>query len=161
MREAKSLDGIISYLTRKHVGNVHAKGIVTITSKSVSTDDPRYGPKNVAHLNSDSVFWSKDEPGQWLCWDFREMRVRPTHYTAWAAWLKSWVIEGSMDGENWAEIDRQIDNQDFKDGWHTASFTVSNPEQCRFIRLSQTGHDHYGDSSLALRAVEFFGTLSE
>jgi hypothetical protein len=30
--EARSLDGIISYLTRKHGGNVHDKGIVTITS---------------------------------------------------------------------------------------------------------------------------------
>jgi hypothetical protein len=33
--EAKSLDGIISYLTKEHDENVEEKGIVTITSKSV------------------------------------------------------------------------------------------------------------------------------
>jgi hypothetical protein len=38
LKEAKSLEGIISYLTRKHGGNVHDKGIVTITSKSVASD---------------------------------------------------------------------------------------------------------------------------
>jgi hypothetical protein len=35
LRGAKPFDGTISYLTRKHGGNVHDKGIVTITSKSV------------------------------------------------------------------------------------------------------------------------------
>jgi hypothetical protein len=32
---ANSLDGIVSYLTQKYRGNVHDKGIVTITSKSL------------------------------------------------------------------------------------------------------------------------------
>jgi hypothetical protein len=40
LKEAKSVDGIISYLTRKHGGNVHGKGIATITSKSVMYDAP-------------------------------------------------------------------------------------------------------------------------
>jgi hypothetical protein len=38
---AKLLNGIISYLTKKYRGNVHEKGIVTITSKSVD-GDPDY-----------------------------------------------------------------------------------------------------------------------
>jgi hypothetical protein len=141
-------------------------GIVTITLKSVITDDPMFAPKNAADLTSGSQFSSNDEPGQWICWDFREMRVRPTHYTIWAAWLKSWVVEGSLDGESWTEIDRQTNNQDF-------SFAVSNPAGCRFIRLTQTDGPHWkvrhGDDELDLRpvdfllfyAVEFFGTLSE
>jgi hypothetical protein len=33
LKEAESSEGIISYLTRKYGGNVHDKGIVTITSK--------------------------------------------------------------------------------------------------------------------------------
>jgi hypothetical protein len=39
LQDAKSVEGIISYLTRKHGGNVHDKGIVTITSKSVHDDN--------------------------------------------------------------------------------------------------------------------------
>jgi hypothetical protein len=176
MQTPESLEGIISYLTKKHGGNVHEKGIVTITSKSVR-DDPEYAPKNVAVLTSDSWFQSKNEPGQWVCWDFREMRVRPTHYTIRALLLKSWVVEGSLDGKSWTEIDRQTNNQDFDyagetctddcagsasctDDWETASFAVSNPSECRFIRLTQTGKRYY-DDHLLLNAVEFFGTLSE
>jgi hypothetical protein len=35
LREAKSPDRMISYLTRKQDGNVHKKGIIAIPSKSV------------------------------------------------------------------------------------------------------------------------------
>jgi hypothetical protein len=80
MKEAKSLDGIISYLTKKHGGNIHEKGIVRTTSKSGSFD------------------FSEHEPGQWVCWDCREMRVRPTNYTILSSYLKSWVLEGSLAG---------------------------------------------------------------
>jgi hypothetical protein len=94
MKSAKSLDGIISYLTKKHSGNVQEKGIVTITSKSVYSDHPNYAPKYLADLTSDSAFQSKKEPGQWVCWDFGEMRVHPTHYTIRSSLLKSWVVFG-------------------------------------------------------------------
>jgi hypothetical protein len=55
-----SLDGIISHRTRRHGGNVHDKGIVTITSKSFLVRAMR----NVADLTSDSRFGSGSEPGQ-------------------------------------------------------------------------------------------------
>jgi hypothetical protein len=48
MKEAKSLEGILLYLTAKHGGHVHEKGIVRITSKSVWADHPRYLAKNAA-----------------------------------------------------------------------------------------------------------------
>jgi hypothetical protein len=161
MKEAKSLDGIISYLTKKHGGNVQEKGIVTITSKSVY-DDPKCALKNVADLTSDSYFCSTNEPGQWVCWDFREMRVRPTHYTIRTDCLKSWVVEGSLDGSSWTEIDRQTDNYDFNHSYiQTASFAVSKPAEFRFIRLTQIGTNHFRNDQLGLAAVEFFGALSE
>jgi hypothetical protein len=180
MEEAKSLDGIIAYLTKKHRGNVQEKGIVTMTSKSVSSsdDDPFYpmlavsdgrdcALKNVPDLTSDSYFLSKDEPGQLVCWDFREMCVRSTHYTIRAFYLKLWVVEGSLDGSNWTEMDRKTNNLDFDDDlywnkkWNTASFAVSKPVEFRFIRLTQTDKRHDGSDYLVLCAVEFFGTLSE
>jgi hypothetical protein len=162
MKELRSLEGIISYLTQKYNGNVFEKGIITITSKSVYSDHPKYALKNVADLNdSDSHFWSKNEPGQWVCWDFRDMRVLPTHYTLRSAWLKSWVLEDSMDGENWREIDRQTNTQDSNAAWRMASFAISSPAECRFIRLTQTGANHVSRDDLYLRALELFGTLLE
>jgi hypothetical protein len=118
MQAPDSLEGIISYLTKKHGGNVHEKGIVTITSQSAYPD----ALKHVADLTSRTGFDSTNEPGQWVCWDFREMRVRPIHYTIRAAVLKSWVVEGSLDGESWTELDRQTDNEDFTVFWSTDSF---------------------------------------
>jgi E3 ubiquitin-protein ligase HECTD1 len=161
LKEASPLDGIISYLTRKHGGNVADNRIVTITSKSVGPD-LEFSLENVAYLAlSYSEFRSQDEPGQWICWDFGELRVRPTHYTIRAYSLKSWVVEGSLDGSSWTEIDRQTDNQDFKDHANTASFAVSNPSDFRFIRLTQTDKNHMGADDLYLVAVEFFGILVE
>jgi hypothetical protein len=158
--EGQIVDGIISDLTRKHGGNVHDKGIVTITSKSVS-DNPRYALRNVADLNSDSYFWSKNQPGQWVCWDFHEMRVRPTHYTIRSHYLKSWVVESSLDFINWTEIDRKTDTEDLKNFSETASPAVSNSAECRFIRLTQTGKRDDGSYSLPIRSFEVFGVLIE
>jgi hypothetical protein len=155
----KSRDGIIAYLTKQHGGNVHDEEVVTITSKSVYGDDPYQDLKNVADLTSDAYFESKNETGQWVCWDFRALRVLPTHYTIRSLRLKSWVVERSLDGQNWTEIDVQVGNQDFKYDWNTASFALSNSGECRFIRLTQTDKNHYGDDELRLRALEFFGTL--
>jgi hypothetical protein len=163
LKEFKSFEGIISYLTVKHGGNVQDKGIVTITAKSVYSDDPRYALVNIADLTSVSYFCSTPEPGQWICWNFRENRVRPTHYTIKSRWnrLKSWLVESSQDGENWTEIDRRTDNWDMNGEPWTASFAVCNSVECHFIRLTQTGKNHYDTYHLSIDSVEFFGTLLE
>jgi hypothetical protein len=170
-----NLDGIISYLTKKHGGNVHQMGLVTITSKSVYSDDPEYALRNIADLTAGSGFFSKNEPGQWVCWDFGEMRVHLTHYTISSGeFLRSWVVEGS-DGtsSNWKEIDWKLNQSNVL----RRSFAVSNPAGFRFIRLTQTANHpclrrtrwpfSRSDWSwldledfLILYAVEFFGTLS-
>jgi hypothetical protein len=62
LKKAKSLDGIISYLTRKHGGNVDDKGIVAITSKSVLDDHPDSAARNLANLTPAFWFESKYEP---------------------------------------------------------------------------------------------------
>jgi hypothetical protein len=172
LTKSKPLKGIISYLTRKHGGNIHDKGVVTITSKSVFSDNAEDSVRNVADVPSDSRFESEDEPGQWICWDFHKLRIRPTHYTITGGYLKSWVVESSLDGEAWTEIDRRTDNRDlndllrpasidFKAGCRTASFAFANSSECCFIRLTQTGKSHTEQHYLSIRAFEFFGTLLE
>jgi hypothetical protein len=161
MKSSQSLDGIISYLTKKHGGNVQENGIVAITASSASSGDPDYDLRSMADLDCASYFASKNEPGQWVCWDFRAMRVRPTHYAIRAWHPKSWVVEGLLDGSKWTAIDRKTDNQNFKNNWTVASFAVSKPAEFRFLRLTQTGRSHTGNDALLLSAVEFFGTLFE
>jgi hypothetical protein len=115
---------------------------------------------NMADPTPLAFFMSRNAPGQWVCWDFVELRIRPTHYTIWASRLRSWVLEGSVDGEIWKEIHRQTNSSHFKMGT-MASFPVSNQMGCRFIRLTQTGQDSDREDFLGLHAVEFFGTLWE
>jgi uncharacterized coiled-coil protein SlyX len=160
LRVVNSLKGIIAHLTWKHGGNVHDKGIVAITSKSVY-DDPEYAVRNLADLTFNPWFLSKNEPGQWVCWDFREMRIRPTHYTIGSAHLKSWVVESSLDFVNWTEIHRKTDDRDFNGHWMTKSFAVSKSVECRFVRLTQAGKTHERNDYLHIQAFEFFGTLLE
>jgi hypothetical protein len=106
------------------------------------------------------VFLLKKRAGQWIGWDFHKMRIRPSHYVIWAQPLKSSIVEGSINSVSWTEIDRQKKTREFKEAG-TASFAVSSAAEFRFIRLTQTGKRHNGDYQLALRAVEFFGTISE
>jgi hypothetical protein len=89
------------------------------------------------------------------------MRVRPTHYTIKAFRLQSWVVQRSMDGKAWKEIDRKTNSWDFRLGWAMASFAVSKLAECRFIRLTQTGKRYDANGYLSMKAFEFFGTLVE
>jgi hypothetical protein len=159
---SQSCQGVISHLTQQRRGNVYEKGIATVASKSVQseTTEPL---KNIGDLTSDSRYSSKNEPGQWVRWDCRQMRVRPNGYTLRARYLKSWVVEGSLDAMNWKEIDRQTDNQDFQPNptvdYPTASFRVPNKRPYGFLRLTQTDKNHRGNDFLFLSAVEFVGEL--
>jgi hypothetical protein len=161
MPEVESVNGIISYLTKKHGGNVHAKGIVTITSKSVSSLPGDNHVHAVADVDALSQLTSQDAPGQWVCWDFRDLRVRPSHYTLDSfSGLQSWVVEGSVDGLIWQEMHRETGSTAFP-FWKKASFAMRNSVECRFIRLTQTGPRRAGGDSMTLCAAEFFGILFE
>jgi hypothetical protein len=160
MKWAGSVDGIVSYLTNKFGGNVHEQGIVRITSKSAD-HRPEHALKNVANVSSSSFFVSKNEPSQWICWDFGRMRICPTHYTIRTKYLKSWVVASSVSGRTWTGIDRRDGNDFDMDLPRAASFTLSKPLEARFIRLTQTDKNHFPDDHLRLQALEFFGTLFE
>jgi hypothetical protein len=155
LKTVASLDGIISYLTAKHEGNVHEKELVVISAKSIC----RGSLMDVAELACDTFLMTKDGPSQWICWDFRGMRVRPTHYTMISYLMKTWVVEGSLDGSTWTVMDRHMDTLEYSGGWNKSSFAVANPMECRFVRLVQLGPSHSGTRTLYVRAFELFGEL--
>jgi hypothetical protein len=158
IKNPKSLDGIISFLTNGRPADVLENEAVTITAKSVSADESESGPSNCADLSGGSEFESKDAPGQWICWDFHERMISVSDYTIWTGCMKSWVVEGSVDGTEWRELDRRTEEKRLT----PASFAVStgsDSSQYRFIRLTQTEKNRYGSDILALNTVEFFGTL--
>jgi hypothetical protein len=102
-----SLDGIISHLTRKCGRNVHDREMVEIFS--MSSHGTSYRGKNAADLQTTTFFESEIWPYQWLCYDFKALRVKPTHYSIHAHsdnWhLRWWNLEGSVDGSSWILLD--------------------------------------------------------
>jgi hypothetical protein len=127
-------------------------------------DDPKWTRRNLAELTDRSSFGSQNAPGQWVMWDFGNLRISPTHYSIKSAknnHLRSWIVESSLDAVSWAKIDRRPNNSDLN-GWHVvASFPVSNSGKCRFIRLTQIGKNHSGFDDLVFSAFDIFGTLVE
>jgi hypothetical protein len=183
-------DGIIAHLTRDCGGNVHDRHVVEVTCGSFEKEthganphsgayDNRliFGAKNAADFETDSYFGSayrkneEDIPhtkNNWICYDFKEKRIVPTHHTIRAnGWfeggghLKSWLVETSADGETWREVARKEDTERLNGRFFTATFAVADGGECRFIRLVNIGRSHFGDDCLWISAWEIFGTLIE
>jgi hypothetical protein len=200
------LKGMIAYLTKLCKGNVHAQGLVLITSSTESGDTepaqriflmaqlermwaerggaksaplppswatldrrPSYGPDKAADLAGQSMFCSEDEPDQWICWDFQDMRVQLTNYSVQSGFWhfpRAWKLEGSIDGSEWNVIDVQNHekHENLFNGCRVVrSFDVTESEsvsEYRFIRLTQTDLNQHDAEFLEIAACEFFGTLT-
>jgi hypothetical protein len=164
-------DGIIAFLTQQCGGNVHALGVVSVTGSATLDGGSDYAPENVANIGTGQAFISRSslgKEGNWVCYDFKNRRVIPTHYTvrshddpAGREHLKSWVVQASVDGKSWQEIDSKTNNSKLNGFRNTCTFPVSPAGPCRYIRLVLTGKDHRDDFILQIEAWEIFGTLIE
>jgi hypothetical protein len=160
-REYDVPDGIIAHLTRECGGNVHNCHVVDVTCGSFEKEtlgaNPHSGAfynyddcvaKNAADLDIDSDFYSafrcsSEVPhtrNNWICYDFKERRIVPTHYTIRTNWqgpgkshLKSWLIETSADGENWREVAREENNEQLNGHFYTATFAVAGGGKCTIV----------------------------
>jgi hypothetical protein len=172
-------DGIIAHLTRECGGNVYDRKIVAVTAGSFerTTEKNKANPKQVADLGSGSSYWSDYRSlreyiphtrNNWICYDFKERRIVPTHYTirthdggpGWSH-LKSWLVETSADGESWREVSREENTEQLTGPNFTGTFAVAGGGECRFIRLVNIGRNHYGYDILRISAWEIFGGLVE
>jgi hypothetical protein len=159
-------DGIIAYLTKKYRGNVHDRNIVRISSSVVEGIRPDQAAKTVADLSDvESRFVSADGGDRWVCYDFRNMRIVPTHYSLRSgpsgAFLLSWLVEGSEDGSRWFELDRRENIDDINGNSKAATFPLAGTHALRFVRVKQIGKNGRGIDCFALSAFELFGSLCE
>jgi hypothetical protein len=171
--QSNPVSGIIAYLNSRCAGNIHDKGLVEVTASSIegsSSGDPRLTryPKYVTTLTDTNRFGTCDRPGSWLKFDFKDMWSRPTHYTLVTDhrdehWLPSfalsWVIQGSIDGMAWQEMDRKTGRKEMAGPDRTVSFEVANPMKCRYVRMDIIGRTHNGRDYLEMRYIDFFGEL--
>jgi E3 ubiquitin-protein ligase HECTD1 len=142
---------------------------VLITASSPYYEPAFSVPKTVADLNFDSAFATGDEPGSWICWDFKEKRVVPTDYSIGSASkgmvqhfnLRRWVVEGSVNGSTWTVLDKQDENNELTAKPVTRTYPARGRDELQFIRLRQTGKNNNGSDNLAISFFEVFGSLLE
>jgi hypothetical protein len=126
----------------------------TIISDSLEREEL---PWNIVDMNRTTGFWTEEELDQRVCLDFHTMQVRPIHYRLRAqltCYPDSWVVDGSLDGENWTEIHvgSPIDDKH-------SEFHPTNSVECRFIRITVTGPDPYcGSYPTCFVDFKVFGT---
>ena len=161
--EGSPFKGIMPHLREECGGNIHEKGVVTITESR----HERNQPCQVTDYDWSDYWHTSNSPNSWICFDFEEKRVELTGYSlksmpaiSYCSHPIQWVIEGSNDGSNWREVDRR-NTQDLngKSIVKTYFCEDTKSERFRFIKLRQTGKDAQGYNYLALSGIEFFGTL--
>jgi hypothetical protein len=181
-------DGIIAHLTRECGGNVHDRHVVNVTCGSFEDETigaspysgalhnaPIFAAKNATEMETNSHFESAYRVGNilhtrnnWVCYDFKERRIVPTHYAirtngnfSGSCHLKSWLVETSADGENWREVAREEDNKQLNGKYFTGTFAVAGGGECRFVRLVNIGKNHWKTDQIRIHAWEVFGSLIE
>jgi hypothetical protein len=121
--------------------------------------------KAVADVPDNSGCQWKNSPDDWICSNFKDLTIRPTHYSLRAGYgrgssfgLNDWVIEGSNDGKSWAEFDQRKHNSELDAMNAVKLFQTSRSDEVRMIRLRQL--KMRGTSKrLALSGFEVFGSL--
>jgi hypothetical protein len=167
----------IAHLTRECGGNVHDGHAVEVACRSFEKeaeganphfggydDKPQWAANKAAELETGSYSLStyrekrEDIPhttNNWVSCGSRERRIAPTPYAIrtneygpGGPHLKSWLVETSVDGENWREVAREEDNEQLNGSWFTGTFPVARGGECRFIRLASIGRNYFGNDQL-------------
>jgi hypothetical protein len=73
--------------------------------------------------------------------------------------MKSWVLQGSLDGTNWIDLNTQENYDDLNGRSKIALFPLAAPAEVSCLRIRQTGPNHGGDHFTILTNVEFYGSL--
>jgi hypothetical protein len=171
------LEGIIAYLTRQCGGNVSDHQIVNATGSRASWGAPRNVADLTANSGYGSIFRGDDEAipherNNWIRYEFRDRKIIPTHYSIRSAVnggrnganLRNWLIETSMDGEHWTEVDHRENNSELNARDTTRRFRVARCQLCRFIQLVNIGRNHRVTErrdQLAFSSWEILGSLVE
>jgi hypothetical protein len=165
-RCSPSPDGILSFLGKAAKGNPHDKGVVIAFAADAYDSQGANQPKNAADVTTDTYFFSKDELNQHMGYDFKNMRVIPTHYalrshsdSVGGRHPQTWVIESSEDGADWVQIDARTNETELDRPLHIGMFQMASIRETRFVRIRQVGVNRKDNNHLLFRVFELFGSL--
>jgi E3 ubiquitin-protein ligase HECTD1 len=144
------------------------RNIVSITASSIGNPQS-YPLRHVADFENQSCFATNNEANSWICYDFKDMQIKVTHYSirtrrdANNGHLRFWILEGSQDGLSWVTIDDRQNDTSLNSEGAISTFSISQNFQKAFrqVRLRQTGKNTSGTDNLIVNSIEFFGVLKE
>lgn len=169
-------NGIITYLGQGTPEKVVRDEIVDITSSSINVFGTNYLPMNAVYFNNfEKAVFTSDIPNSWLMYDFKDRKVKPSHYSirshklTWSSLckyhLQSWCIEGSNNKENWTVLDSRKDDRSLVGKSYANTFEIESGKESndffRYLRIRQTNVNSDGKYWLILSALEFFGTIKQ
>lgn len=166
MLDHDPFNGIIRQLTKECNGNVHQNGIVNVTSSSCSAS--RYPHYAIDFDDNLHYFCSDDAPNQWLQYDFKNRKVRPTHYSIKTCHeygkgqygMMNWIVQGSNDGVKWIELDYRKGVTDLDNFYAFHTFEIQKTTDFyRYLRITQNGPNSGGSHYLIFSALEYFGSI--
>lgn len=161
----KDFEGIFHFL----INNSIIKDEIKITASSVYSGileqliQPYY-PNN--------QFATDDINNSWICIEFIKHKVIPTHYTLrsneWSvssSHPRSWILEGSLDSQNWEKLDTQTECSYLKGRNLVHTFPIQNNDQpFKYFRIYQTGkswNNFKTNYKLCFNCIEIYGHISE
>jgi hypothetical protein len=167
LKRDSPFQGIIASLTHRYGGNVDDRGIVTVSGTADRGCNTQYAAKNAVDFSTTNGFYSGNESNdQSICYNFNNRLVRPTHYSVnsfQSHYLRSWVVEGSIDSVRWIELDRHEGDPLMNSSHQIGTFALPVHQEAyyQFIRLRQTSKNAAGYGYLGITALELFGYLIE
>jgi len=119
---------------------------------------------------SDPVIDDTESRSNWYLFDFKSLRILPTHYTIRHGWkrgkfcLRDWIFEGSSDGVTWTVI-KQHDNDRTLEMSPTNSKvwalgyaqSTERPKCFKYLRVRIIAPNSHGSYTLSMSGFEVFG----
>ena len=163
-------NGILTKLGQGNAMDALSNGIIDITVSSVISSRGCVQPKNVLNYGNDlQVFESKHEPNSWLCIDFKDNKVNPSHYSIKTTKYgnkdnhipQNWDIEGSNDHKHWDLLDSRRKEESIHKAATANTFAITNSANkhnyYKYLRIIQRGKNTGNDDDLFFSSIEFFG----
>lgn len=161
--------GIVFQLGNGDPKSVIEEELMNVTASSFYSHNY---PKNAVDFDDHfSTFQSSNKADSWLCYDFKEARVKPSFYSLRSnslggkGWFhpRSWCIEGSNDQKKWKILDLRSGEESLNNKNAANTFKIQNilgkDEFYRFLRIRQTDMNTKNNNCLIIAALEFFGTI--
>ena len=153
-------NGILSHLIGIYKGNLHDKGIITL-----SANKNCYSEALGTTYFSSSQSTGEDAENQWIQYDFKQNKIQLTHYTIKNNYtyghIQQWKLLASNNGVNFDTIDtRDIIDPNGKESIKTYNIlSPYNQKSYRIFRILQIGRNSNGTHSLCYSGFEFYGSL--